>query len=261
MREDSGVREPTAATPDGLADPRDRPTRPARWYAYVAAVLGLLVVQRSLSAAGDVVARATDASGVDPGGWWAALSVHHLVQGALTLALLLALRRRLDVGLRLGDLRLGAQFVAVVTAVLAAYLLAYYGLAHLLDLGASVAVPDDGAARAGYLGFQLVLSGPAEELAFRALPIAVLAALRPTPLACRGNVTLETVVAGALFAFAHVTISGGAMTADPAQVAYSFVLGVVQGVAFQRTRSVLAPMAIHSASNVLVTAAAMTLAP
>lgn len=261
MREDSGVREPVAVATDGRTGAGDLLTRPARWSTYVAAVLGLLVVQRALSAAGDVVARAVDTSGVDPGGWWAALSVHHLVQGAAALALLVALRRRLDVGLRLGDLWLGARFVAVVTGILAAYLVAYYGLAHLLDLGASVAVPDDGAARAGYLGFQLLLSGPAEELAFRALPIAVLVALRPTPLVRRWHVTLETVVAAALFAFAHVTIAGGTLSADPAQVAYSFVLGVVQGVAFQRTRSVLAPMAIHSASNVLVTAAAMTLAP
>ena len=59
-------------------------------------------------------------------------------------------------------------------------------------------------------------------------------------------------VAAALFAVAHVAVVGGTVVADPSQLAYAFVLGTVQGVVFQRTRSVLYPMAIHSLSNVLV---------
>lgn len=237
---------------------RERPPRSA-WARYVAAVLALLITQRLLSGLGNLVAHSVDTTGPDPDGWWAPLSLHHLVQGLLALGVLLALRRRLDVGLRLGDLRLGARIVAVVTGVIVVYLLGWYEVAHLLEVDPAVAVPPDAAARIGYLGFQLLLSGTAEELVFRALPIAVLAAIRPITLVRRWHLTLETIVAAALFAFAHVLIAGGTVTADPGQLAYSFVLGAVQGVAFQRTRSVLAPMVIHSLSNALVTAAAMTL--
>ncbi len=239
------------------SDAADEAVRPVPWLAYAGTVLGLLVVQRVVSDIGDAAARAVDTSSVDPGGWWAPVSVHHVVQGLLALGLLLALARwlRLDVGLRVGDARAGWRAVGVVGAALVAYLAGYHLLAALLDLAPAVAVPPDDAARAGYLGFQLLLSGPSEELLFRALPIAALAALRPVTLvtvARRWPVSLETVVAAALFAVAHVAVVEGTLVADPSQLAYAFVLGTVQGVVFQRTRSVLYPMAIHSLSNVLV---------
>lgn len=229
------------------------------WARYVAAVLGLVAVQRVFSVGGDAVARAADTSHLDPSSWWAPLTVHHLVQGVLALALLVALSRGLglDVGLRVGDARHGARLVGIVATVLALYLLAHYGVAHVLGLDAAVAVPQDGDARAGYLAFQLLASGPSEELLFRALPIAVLVAIRPVVLVRRGPVTLEAVVAAALFSLAHVAVAGGTISADAGQLAYAFTLGVVQGVVLQRTRSVLYPMAIHSISNVLVTGAAM----
>ena len=262
----SGTREPSDATAPGhdvdeRAGERRVPSGPVLWIGYAGTVLGLLVVQRVVSDVGDAAARAVDTSSVDPGGWWAPVSVHHVVQGLLALGLLLALARwlRLDVGLRVGDARAGWRAVGVVGAALVVYLAGYHLLAALLDLAPAVAVPPDDA-RAGYLGFQLLLSGPSEELLFRALPVAVLAALRPVTLvtvARRWPVSLETVVGAALFAVAHVAVVGGTLVADPSQLAYAFVLGTVQGVVFQRTRSVLYPMAIHSLSNVLVTFAAV----
>lgn len=224
---------------------------------YAAAVLVLAAGQLALSLAGGVVAGRLPTDSLDPGNWWVRLSVHHVVQALLTLAAMavLARRFRLDFGLGAGDWRWGLRAVGVVGAVLVAYLvgvhLAFRALGHPLTGN----VPVDPSARAGHLAFQLLLSGPSEELLFRALPITVLAALGSVAVVRRWDVRLEGLVAAALFSLAHVAVTLGTwqLTADAQQLAFAFVLGAVQGVVYQRSRSVLYPMAIHSLSNVIVT--------
>lgn len=227
--------------------------------AYVGAVLALAAVQRGISELGGAVARRSGTSAVDPGGWWAALSVHHLVQGLLGLALLLVLARTLglDVALRVGDARRGLVAVGVVVAAYAAFLAVLYGV---VGVDPVIAVPTERGALLGYLGFQLLGSGPSEELVFRALPLAVLAGVAPVTVLRRPRVSLEVLVAAVLFALAHVVLTPAGATADAGQLATAFVLGTVQGVVLQRTRSVLYPMAIHSLANVLAVGAAALLA-
>lgn len=244
------------AVTDDVGGPHWARSAAPRWAAYVGAVLGLLVVQRLVSDLGDAAARRVDTRWADPTQWWAPLSVHHLTQGALTLGLLLVCARclRLDVALRVGDARAGLRAVGWFTLAYGGYLLALYTVRHGLGLGAAVDVPPDAGTTVGYLGFQLLLSGPAEELAFRALPLAVLAAVGPPGRRWR---VLDVLVASTLFALAHVTVRAGVVTADPGQLATAFVLGTVQGLVLQRTRSVLYPMAIHSVSNVMAVSAAV----
>ena len=70
----------------------------------------------------------------------------------------------------------------------------------------------------------------------------------------KGSVTLEVILASLLFAFAHVSWSLSPLhfKADIFQVIYAFVLGTIQGIAYQRTRSILYPMLMHSISNVFM---------
>jgi len=54
------------------------------------------------------------------------------------------------------------------------------------------------------------------------------------------------VIAALLFAFAHLD-----SPRIDFQIYYSFVLGIVYGVAYQKSESIFYPMLMHSISNVL----------
>lgn len=56
-----------------------------------------------------------------------------------------------------------------------------------------------------------------------------------------------------LFSIAHIrwTISPFSISMNYLQLIYCFVLGIVDGKAYQETNSVLYPMIMHSVSNVI----------
>ena len=227
------------------------------WGAYVFTAVGLLAVQVALTEVGGIVAQRVHTSDR----WWVHLTVGHITTTVATLALLWPLARwlHLDFGVRRGDTRAGLRALAVLAVVVAVVLTSFY-LTLALGAGATrVDAPGDRTTLLPYFGFEL-LSGPTEELTFRALPIAVLAAIRTRPVAGVGSwvLTLETVVTTMLFMLAHVryTLNPLHASADPWQLLSVAVLGTVCGVLYQRTRSVLWPMLLHSWWNVVVVAAA-----
>lgn len=116
------------------------------------------------------------------------------------------------------------------------------------------AFPLDGRNVIGTLGFQLFLSGPAEEVVFRALPITMLTYAFGRSIPIKSNVTLEVILASVLFSFAHINwfLRPFVFEVDYFRLFYSFVLGTIQGVVYQRSKSILYPMLMHSFSNVLM---------
>ncbi len=231
---------------------------PRRVAWYVLAVLGLFLVQDLTSRAGTALGRLVPAESLDPTGWWVRMTVHHVVLALVPLVLLLLLRHRIDTFLRVGDWRLGLRWVGGYVGGLVVYLTGYHLLVQALGVAREPALPGDPAAWTGYLGFELFLSGPAEELMFRALTMGVLAAILPVMLVRRWRVPLELPVATVMFVVAHITWTLVPFTVqyDAQQLAFAAVVGTVEGLALVRTRSVLYPMAIHSLSNVIVSVAA-----
>jgi membrane protease YdiL (CAAX protease family) len=106
----------------------------------------------------------------------------------------------------------------------------------------------------GTLGFQLFLSGPAEEVVFRALPVILLAHSFGGSIKIKGSVTLEVLLASVLFAFAHMkwSLFPVRFEIDTFQIIYAFVLGTIQGIVYQKSKSILYPLLMHSFSNVLM---------
>lgn len=106
----------------------------------------------------------------------------------------------------------------------------------------------------GTLGFQLLLSGPSEEIIFRALPITLFIYAFGKSVRIKGHITLEVILASILFSLAHSKWSTMPFDfeANYFQLLYSFLLGTIQGVVYQRCRSILYPMLMHSLSNVLM---------
>ena len=100
-------------------------------------------------------------------------AVHHLTMMAFTLLVILALRRRLGVsfGLGLGDKRAGIRFVSAYTAILAGVSLVVHTLMLVSNALQTYTYPLSTRNVVGTLGFQLLLTGPTEELLYRALPL------------------------------------------------------------------------------------------
>jgi len=232
-------------------------TRKRNWVVFglIASVL-LLVMQILLGKAGHLVAGLIPYQSIDPFDSFAEISIHHAVELLIALALILVLSRclTLDFYFQLGDKKKGMKYLIAFTAAFAVISVAQHAFMALNNMLPVYAFPLDGRNIIGTLGFQLFLSGPAEEVVFRALPIILLIRSFGKSIKIIGYVTLEVVLASLLFAFAHVNWSLIPLTfeADYFQILYVFVLGTIQGIAYQRSKSILYPVLMHSFSNVLM---------
>jgi len=222
----------------------------------VAACALLLLAQVLTGRVGHRAAALLPLEGIDPDGAFAALSVHHAVQMLLGIALIVVLGRLLHFRFyfQRGDSRVGLRYLGIYAAAFAAITLITHGQMALSHQLPRYAYPLDTRNVLGTLAFQLFLSGPAEEVIYRALPVGVLCYAFGASVPLRGRVTLEIVLASALFALAHATwsLSPWSFQADAFQLAYAFALGTIQGVAYQHSKSILYPILMHSVSNVLM---------
>lgn len=231
-------------------------TRKCNWVVFGSiAFVSLLVMQILLGKAGHLVAGLVSYQSIDPFDSFAEISIHHAVELIIALVLILVLSKllTLDFYFQLGDKKKGMKYITVFTAAFAVITVAQHAFMALNNQLPVYAFPLDARNIIGTLGFQLFLSGPAEEVVFRALPIILLIRSFGKSIKIIGCVTLEIILASLLFAFAHVNWSLIPFTfeADYFQILYAFVLGGIQGIAYQRCRSILYPVLMHSFSNVL----------
>ena len=216
----------------------------------------LLVTQILLGKAGHYVAGLIPYQSIDPFDCFAGISIHHAVQLLIAMALMLVLSKllSLDFYFKLGDKNKGTKYLITFTAAFAVITVAQHTLMALNNQLPVYTFPLDGRNIIGTLGFQLLLSGPAEEVVFRALPIILLTRSFGNSIKIKGSITLEVILASLLFAFAHVkwSLIPLSFEAEYFQIIYAFVLGIIQGVAYQRSKSILYPVLMHSFSNVLM---------
>jgi membrane protease YdiL (CAAX protease family) len=219
-------------------------------------ILLLLVFQKVLGKVGRIVADLFPYEKFDPYKAFAWVSIHHIVEMLIALALILILSKQLkvDFGFTLGDKKTGNKFVVVYTIIFVGITL----VVHILMLANnSLPVYDFPLSKSnilGTLGFQLFLSGPTEEILYRAIPITMLVHVLGKGIKVKWGITLETIIASCLFAIAHMKWSLFPITfeANYFQLFYAFVLGIIQGKAYQDSRSIVYPMFMHSISNVLM---------
>ncbi len=227
---------------------------------FIGMSMALLITQQLASRLGNVVANELSYASIDPYGIFARVSVHHVVQMAVGLLLILILGNlfKLDFGMKLGKRKSGLKATALFAVVLGGYTLVAYII--LLFSGGLPAYdfPLNVQNVSGTLGFQLFLSGPSEEVLFRALPITMLVFAGGKSINFikikNIRVSLECFVSALLFSFAHVhwSLAAFSISADTFQLVYAFVLGVIYGVVYQKTGSVVYPMLMHSISNVVM---------
>ncbi len=226
----------------------------ALWYGIMVSLL--IIFQKALSKMGRIIADLFSYEQFDPYEAFAWVSAHHITEMAVALIAVVILSKllRVDFGFGLGDRRIGIRYAVVYTAIFSGVTLVSHILMLIYNTLPSYSFPLNKSNVLGTLGFQLLLSGPAEEVLYRALPITMLVYALGHSVEVKWGITLETIVASLLFAIAHMKWSLFPFTIDGNyfQMFYAFVLGIIQGKAYQDSHSIVYPMFMHSISNVLM---------
>jgi membrane protease YdiL (CAAX protease family) len=219
-------------------------------------VLALFIAQVLAGKAGGFVASLISYKQFDFDNAYAWVSVHHIVQMIVALGIIGVLSKllKVDFGFGRGDTKKGIKYLAAFTVVFAIITLIIHILMYVYDQLPTYDFPLNTRNIIGTLSFQLFLSGTSEEILFRALPITVLVYVFGNRVYIKGHITLEIIIASFLFSIAHMKWSLSPFTIDANlfQLFYAFVLGTIQGIAYQESQSVLYPMLMHSLANVLM---------
>ncbi|MBW6463549.1 MAG: CPBP family intramembrane metalloprotease [Firmicutes bacterium] len=219
------------------------------WVVFLA--LLLLVIPR-LSG---IVASLFNYRAVDPDGSYAWISVHHIVQALIFSAVMAILSKfkNLEYGLGWGDRATGRQYVLTFSFFFCIYTAGAFLTIFLTNSFQLFEYPLTAVNIIGQIGFQLLLSGPSEELIFRAFAITMLALMIKGKI-LNGRLSYANIIAAVVFGLAHVGFSFAPfeLRYSAFQVIYSIVLGLFYGDCFEKTGSVYYPMMMHSITNVVM---------
>ena len=217
-------------------------------------VLFLTVMLLGVPKIAGVIADVFDCGIIDPDGSFAWISVHHIAQAAIFLLLILGVRfaNPLDFKLGWGDRKVGKHYVLRFTLLFSLYQIVAYALILLTKSFQPFVYPMTLKNVIGYLGFQLFLSGPSEELIFRAFAITMLG-LVVKRRAFSEKTSLANVIAAVIFGLAHVRFSFAPFEVSYSimQVLFSIGMGLLYGDCYEKSGSVFYPMMMHSIGNVL----------
>ena len=218
--------------------------------------LAIFLFQVAVGKLGNLAAGQVDYKAVDPYDVFMGLSIHHAVQMILTLAVIGLIARlfKVDFGFSRGDVKVGMKFLAIFCAAFLGIALVSHCAMYFTGSLPVYEFPLTPGNILGTLGFQLFLSGPSEEILYRALPITLFIFILGRSITLKDDITVEIVAASLLFSVAHIQWSLAPFTINVNyfQLLYAFTLGTIQGIAYQRSRSILYPMLMHSISNVLM---------
>ena len=188
---------------------------------------------------------------IDPDGLFAWISLHHIIQLILTIIVMLILASgRLDLwGFNLNHFKRSLVFIMLFLVVFGA--MEYVRLSNGNTSGPDYPLTQTN--MLGQQGFQYLLSGLGEEPLFRGFVMVFLASSVTAKLDIGSfELPLTVLIATALFMLAHIDIdmrSLSATTIDIEQQMRALQLGLLYGVIFHHTRSLVAPIIIHGLSN------------
>lgn len=204
---------------------------------------------------GGLVANQFSYSSIDQDGSYMWISIHHIVQALLIVPFMLLIKKiwpNSNLGLHKGNVRLGLKYIGMFTLVFIGYTVVGYVIVLTTQTFQSFQFPMNLRNVVGYLGFQLLLSGPSEEFLFRSFGVVLLSVFISKRL-FKNRVSLANIIVAIIFGLAHIAIiwSPFELRYSLVQVIYAIILGLVYGDCFEKTGSVLYPMALHSISNVI----------
>ncbi len=220
-------------------------------YAGAAALtVALFLVQLGISRLSWLMAEMLPDFPYDPDGLYFRLAVHHILQMLLALLLIFTLYKAKGItgfGLEPKYSSIGIKHTLVFCTVIIVYYSSAYIIGCFTKTIGTYNYELNAGNVAGTLGFQLLLSGPSEEILFRSLPVALFLFVFKDDN--KANKALTVVLAAFLFALAHINVFN--FSVPWFQVCYAFVLGLAYGYTFIKTKTAVYPMIMHSMSNVI----------
>jgi membrane protease YdiL (CAAX protease family) len=223
----------------------------------IAIIVGILLLGLPLVAG--YIANILPNKKLDPDGsfWW--ISIHHIAQAFLFVPLFILAKRfnpNIKFYLNKGDVSKGISYVWKFTLIFVIYTIISFAIVLISGTFTPFQHNINANNVIGYLGFQLLLSGPSEELIFRSFGVAIIAFIFPKRLV-KGKFSVANLYIAIIFALAHIGIyfSPFYLSFSWIQIIYAFVLGMIYGDCFEKTKSVFYPMILHSISNVIAVGA------
>ncbi|MCH8533367.1 MAG: CPBP family intramembrane metalloprotease [Saccharospirillum sp.] len=193
-------------------------------------------------------------SAIDPDGAFAWISVHHIIQALIFLIIMLIITKFTSIrfGFGWGDWRKGIRWVGIFSLFFVSYVVVSIIIVLMAGTFQAFPYPLETRNIVGQLGFQLMLSGPSEELIFRAFAITMLTLLIKGRFR-DGPLSHACIIAAIIFSLAHVsfTVTPFSVSYNGFQLLYAFGLGLAYGACYEQTNSVYYPMLMHSISNVV----------
>lgn len=213
------------------------------------AVIALFAFQIFSGKAGWAIANLFSYKRIDPDGIYAGISVHHFLQMIIALAIIIILSKllKIDFGFNLGGSKVGIKYLLLFIAAYTIITLVSHVFMYIYHSLPVYNFPLYKTNMVGTLGFQLFLSGLSEEILYRALPVTVFAYIFGKSSGSNQVLTLEVIIASIMFAIAHTewSLFPFVFKADYFQLLYAFSLGMIQGIAYQKSRSIVYPILMH----------------
>lgn len=194
-------------------------------------------------------------SSIDPDGSFAWISVHHIFQAFVFLLIMVLIKKKyhLDFGFHWGDKTTGKIITLRFIKYFTLYNIGSFAILILTNGFQAFQFPLTSSNIIGYMGFQLLLSCPSEELIFRAFAITMFTMLikRKT---ITPHISPATLLAAVIFSIAHIGFSFGpfVITYSASQLLLALVLGIFYGICYEKSGSMYYPMIMHSYSNILM---------
>jgi len=204
---------------------------------------------------GTWVANLFDYRAFDPDGSFLWISVHHMVQAVVVLILMIFFSRifKLNFHLTLKNKEIGIRYLKRFMLFFTLYTVIAFTIIVIVGGFQSFAYPLTFRNIAGYLSFQLLLSGPSEELIFRAFAITLFVAFISNKRIHK-HLSFANLFAALIFGIAHIGFSFFPFSATYSiqQVLFATALGLFYGDCYEKTDSIIYPMIMHSFGNVLM---------
>lgn len=217
-------------------------------------ILGLTALLLGVPRLAGFVADQFDYRAVDPDGAFAWIAVHHIVQALIFLIImaLIAQRSSIRFGFGWGDRQVGFSWVRLFALIFGVYIVVSFIIVIATGTFQPFPYPATTGNIVGQLSFQLLLSGPSEELIFRAFAITMFGLWVKGGL-FNGALSYANILAAIVFALAHVSIvlAPFSMSYNPFQLVYATALGLAYGACYEQAQSMYYPMMMHSLSNVV----------
>lgn len=192
---------------------------------------------------------------IDPDGAFMWISVHHIVQAIIIMILMFIFVKftKVKFHLGLGDREQGMGYLKKFMMVFSGYAAIAFIISIASGTFGQFAYPLNTRNITGYLGFQLLLSGPSEELIFRAFAISLFAFFI-TEKRINKHLSYAVLFAAIIFGIAHIGFSFNPFSISYSlfQVGYAMVLGYFYGDCYEKSKSVVYPMIMHSFTNVVM---------